>query len=505
MGVFLAKFLFEISYFSIFLSIHINGDRVKLKGILKRLRIVGNGFINYEIKDCFSNSLVVCENSIFVCLNNGFKYVDEAIRNGANTIISEHRFEDKVPGINYINVLNSKKVYAQIINVLHGKYLRKMKIIGVSGTNGKTTVSTLVAHFLAYKGINSLFIGTGKIEYLNKEYKTNNTTPDIKLIALHARNAYLKGIRYIVMEVSSISIMELRVLGIKYDIYAVTNINQDHLDYHKDMQSYTYAKLIPAFNLKTGNKRGLVVNFDEEYSHLFMSFYEGMIITYGLSPTARINANLSASHLEMNLNEQVFRLNNIVMHSYLIGEFNTYNILCLAGIAEILGYTLLEIKDFLKYFYDVPGRMNVIGLHDKTVVIDYAHTPYSVLNVLKTLKSFNPSSLVVVIGAGGNRDKDKRLLIGQTLCLYCDKIFLTNDNPRDEDESSIVLDIAKGIDGEYEIILNRSEAIRKAIMSCPINGIVAIIGKGAEDRQIFKDKVVKYSDLEEVKKIIGGL
>ncbi len=462
------------------------------------LKSIGN-YSNLAVHDVVDITRKLEEvrlNSLYVLIKYSEEDLKTAILKGAKTIITEVEIKDKFDNVNIILVDHCKIAYQKLLSKFYNNRINKMKIIGVTGTNGKTTVTTLLHEFFGYKQLKSIFIGTGEIKYDNFIYDNKNTTPDIKEIYYHLNEAYKLGVRYCFMEVSSISIEELRVHNIPFHAVILTNFSQDHLDYHLNLDNYLNAKCRLFSGLK--KNKYLIINRDEPKYKRFMEYGVGKIITYGIDNPS----DFKASDINYTYYKMDFKINGEEISSFLIGKFNVYNILAVMAAIKSLGFKNTDFINFLKYYHHVDGRLNFIPLKDKLVVIDYAHTPFALESLLKTLKLLNHHEIISVIGCGGNRDKDKRSKIGHVLTNLSDKIILTNDNPRFEDPNMIIDDIKKGIDKEVEVILDRKKAIEYAINNSTENDIIAIIGKGKEKSQNIEGLLIPYSDYDTLIEII---
>ncbi len=483
------------------------GDCVRLFKLLKKVNI--NNCYKKDIKInavvCDSRKVVI--NDIFVCIkgqnHDGHDYVNEAIDKGASVIIYQNDIIKNNPNIYYFRVENSKKIYSQLLEVIYERLQKKVNIIGVTGTNGKTSITTLIHNFFSYKSIPSMLIGTNGIYYGDKLNNSINTTPDIDVIYNCIEKCIKEKIKYLIMEVSSIAIEELRVYGIKFNQLIMTNLTVDHLDYHKDISSYLYTKGIIFSKIKNDNKNFVILNKDDKSFDLFNRISECKVISYGLD-----RAKITAENISYKIDKMSFSIR--IGNSYyeastnLVGKFNVYNILAFVALVYNLGYEINDILYYLTIFRKIPGRMEVFRSENKTLIVDYAHTPDGVKQVLDSIKNMGFKNTWVVMGCGGNRDSSKRSMIGSILDECADNIVLTNDNPRFEDEQKIINDIEEGIKKEHYVCLDRYKAIKLAYDKSSSNDVILILGKGVEKVQIKENEVIKYSDIEAVKDIIGG-
>ena len=405
--------------------------------------------------------------------------------------------------INYIKCDDVKKVTALIAKIFYKDITRKMRLIAVTGTNGKTTITTTLFDYLSYFGYNPLLIGTNGIYFKNMHFHSDNTTPSILKNYDFISECYKKGARHLIMEVSSIGIREARVMYFDFDIVIFTNLNHDHFDYHKNITDYKFSKGLLISDIPFKKNKCVILNYDDETYELYNRIAKAKVYSYGLNDKATI----FATNIIKSLNNTSFRVilgdNKYNVNSHLIGGFNVYNILAIMQVLRFLKMDLLEFIDFLKIYVPVSGRMNQIKYNNRIIIIDFAHTPSSVEAVLSSLKEYSRRKLTVIIGAGGNRDTSKRSLIGKITEMYADKIIFTNDNPREEVPMRIIEDITKEMESKnYEIILDRKKAIEYAIDSSIKDEIIAILGKGSERYQIINGIKYPFSDKECIYKYI---
>ncbi|MFI3329534.1 MAG: UDP-N-acetylmuramoyl-L-alanyl-D-glutamate--2,6-diaminopimelate ligase [bacterium] len=480
---------------------------MRLNTLLNKLNIPQIVINNHKINSLEDNSLDCNLNDVFFVIpsltNDNNKFIEEAITNGAKTIVYENIINNKYSNINYIKVDDVKKTIALSAKLFYKDITKKIKLIGVTGTNGKTTITNLIHDYLCYEGHEVMMIGTNGIFFKKEHYNTNNTTPNLLLMTKVIKQALRKGLEYVVIEVSSIGIREQRVMYFDFDIIILSNVTHDHLDYHKTMIDYKFSKGIIISNMKYKKNKYVILNKDLDNFDFYNKLSEANVVTYSI-----VNqSDYQGVNVNKNINETSFRLlfnhNKYYFKTSLIGGFNVYNILSALACINKLGFSINRFSDFLKLYVNVEGRMDLIKYKDKTVVIDFAHTPDSVENALKTLKEYSNRKLTVIIGAGGNRDKIKRSIIGEITCKYADKIIFTNDNPRDEIPTQIIDDITKEIkEYKYEIILDRKEAIYKALNDSIKDEIIAILGKGSENYQIIMGIKHPFSDKQTVKNYI---
>lgn len=421
------------------------------------------------------DSRLVNEGDTFIALKgekyDGHKFVEEAIRKGAKEVIVEY-------GKYSINTKYVKSTKEYLKEYLKEKF-PNIKVIGVTGTNGKTTTCYLIWQMFKLLGVKCAYIGTLGF-YLNDKIKDLiNTTPgSLELFDL-INEAASKNYRYIVMEVSSQALSQERVDFINFDYAIFTNLTQDHLDYHKTMENYALSKQKLFHLLKSSGVS--IINEDDRYCDIFkVKNY----VTYGYNESDYIIDGITK-----------FKLNDDIYNTKLVGKYNTYNIVAAICLFYQIGYNNKELKKVVSKCECPAGRMDLIIRKRKSAIVDYAHTPDAVLNVLSCVKTLKYNRIITVIGCGGNRDKSKRPLIGEIATKNSDYVIFTSDNPRDENPEDILKDITDKLDNNnYEIESNREIAIKKAIQLLEKNDILILLGKGHEKYQIIKDKKIFFDD-----------
>lgn len=447
------------------------------------------------------HSKEVEENDVFVAVKgsmyNGQDYIQEAIQNGAKTIISEIDMEND-HSVNYIKVDDTRKFLAIIANRFYEDISSKVTLIGVTGTNGKTSVTTFVHQYFRFLNKSITLIGTNGI-YINDEYQEiENTTPNILYILEIFKTSIEKGINHIVMEVSSHAIKQHRIYGLKYDIVLLTNITIDHLDFHKTFEDYRNTKGSFLGSVADGI---VLINKDIDDFSILENICRVKPITYG-----KRNADYQFYDEKCHVHGTEFILEiahqKYKISSNLLGIFNVYNLVAFVAIIDNLNLFNHNTIEFLNSSLEVPGRMELIYHLNRTIVIDFAHTPDGVLNVLQFLNTIKRNRLILVMGCGGMRDKTKRPLIGEIAATYSDYFFITSDNPRWENNQLIMQEIEKGILENvkksplfgYLMIHNRKQAIEEALKYSKEGDIIAILGKGNEEFQIINDQSIPFSD-----------
>ena len=469
---------------------------MKVNRLLKKINL--NLVIENHDVFCITNNSNACiKNSIFVPIvgsrYNGYDFIEEAIKNGAKTIIHD-RYVKKINGINYVSSYNNKKALADLLYYYNYKKINKIKFIGVVGTNGKTTTSTLIYNFLQYVGKRAMLIGTNGVIMSGISKELYNTTPDICILYELIDYAYKNDIEYIVMEASSIGVLEHRVDKIPFKYLIFTNFSEDHLDYHKSMDNYLNAKALLFDKLKSDSYA--IINKDDEAYKRIIKNCDAKIIDYSINDVSMFEA-YSVRYIDEGIR---FRVNHVEYKTNLLGTFNVYNILPLVALSSILGCGHLELSHFLSGFKCVDGRMNLMIKDNKKVIIDYAHTPDAIKLVINEGKKICNGRLYVITGCGGNREREKRPIIGRILSDEEINAIVTTDNPRYEKAEDIINDILSGATKELLVINNREEAINYALNTMNDNDLLLILGKGCEKVISINGHKIKYSDYEVVRK-----
>ena len=420
----------------------------------------------------------------FIAIDNGRNYIEDAIKKGAKKIITE----DKIYSVDTVIVNDTREYLANLLEKKFKKKLNKITLIGITGTNGKTTTSYLIYQLFNLFNIKCAYIGTIGFYLENIIKPLNNTTPDLMELYEIFDECIKKNAQVIVMEVSSHALKLNRVLGLKFDYAIFTNLTHDHLDFHNNLDDYKESKK-RLFNVLKNNKYA-IINSDDKYYKDFM-FDKNNNITYGL------DGNYKILDYSLNINNSSFSLihdkRKYFINLNLPCLYNIYNYVAALSVLNIYGFSIEEIIKKTKYLKAPAGRMDLTN----NVIIDYAHTPDAILNVLKNVKMFKTGKIITIIGCGGNRDKLKRPIIGEIATNNSDYVIFTNDNPRNENEEDIMKDITYNLSNRnYEIIYNREEAIRKGISIKNKNDILLILGKGHEKYQIIKNSKIHFDDKE---------
>ena len=446
-----------------------------------------------------TNSKNVNNNDIFIALpginNDGHNYICDAINNGAEYIICEKGSYNKP----YMIVESTKNFLNEFLSSNFGDLINSMTIIGITGTNVKTTSCFLIYDLLKKLNIKSAYIGTLGFYIDDKISDLNNTTPDILTLYNLLIDCKKYNVKIVVMEVSSHSLELDRVYGIKFDYVVFTNLTQDHLDYHLNMDNYLNSK--KKLFLNNINSIG-ITNVDDKYGNEFKT---NNTITYGFNSN-----DYKILDYKLYLNKVIYKFkykNKIYKVKLNIPcKYNIYNSIISIIILNNLGFKIKKIIKLLSKVEIPAGRMDLIKINKSYVIIDYAHTPDAVYNVLKNVNEYKKGKIYTIIGCGGNRDKLKRSKMGLISTTLSDYVIFTNDNPRNEDPKDIMFDITNNLKNtNYKIIYNRYNAILDGIKMLNKNDIVLILGKGHENYQIINGIKYHFSDKEEVLKIKKAL
>ena len=443
-----------------------------------------------------SDSRKIKKGDIFVALkcevNDGHKYIEKAIENGASKIVAEHG-NYSVPTL---IVEDTRKYITNYLKENYNKYIEEMTIIGITGTNGKTTSAYLTYQALNKLGTKCAYIGTIGF-YLDKKISSlPNTSVDICDTYNLIMEAYMKGYKTVVLEVSSHALANNRLETLRFDYGVFTNLTQDHLDFHKTMENYALAKQKLFTMLKPQGKA--IINIDDEYKQYFLN-EKNNNITYGFNKSDYQikNFKFEASSTQFTY---IHDNKNIDIKTKLIGKFNVYNCMIPIIILDDLGYKNKEVMEELKA---PEGRMDNINYKGNNILIDYAHTPDAILKVINTVKEISKGNIYVVFGCTGDRDRLKRPIMTKIVSELSKYFIITNDDPHYEDPNQIVDDMLKEKDfNNFEVCLDRKEAIRKGIELLKKDDILLILGKGHEEVMIIKDERIPFNDRKVVEEII---
>jgi UDP-N-acetylmuramoyl-L-alanyl-D-glutamate--2,6-diaminopimelate ligase len=483
---------------------------MKLKDLLKDVKTIKcNGSLEIEIEDISCDSRNVSKNNLFVCIK-GFKtdgnaYIKSAIEKGAICIVSEDD-ADVSENITFIKVENSRTALAQIANTFFDYPSKKFKLIGVTGTNGKTTTTYLIKSILEENGHKVGLVGTISNMIGEKVIHTERTTPDALELQRLFKQMVDEHIDTVIMEVSSQGLKLDRVYGCDFDIGVFTNLTRDHIgpNEHPTMEDYLNSKIKLFKMCKYG-----IINLDDEKSKNVIDESKCEVTTFGIEK----EADIKAESIEITDKGVTFRLKyNAKMFNMQIpipGKFTVYNILGAIGACIKLGLNIEKVVEGTKDIKGVPGRAEIVPIdRDFTVIIDFAHTPDALENILSSVKQYSKGRIVTLFGCGGDRDRAKRPIMGETAGRLSDYCIVTSDNPRSEEPEEIINQIEPGVKStkcEYIKIVNRREAIEYALKNAQKNDIIILAGKGHEPYQILKDKTIHFDEREIVREILNTL
>ena len=444
-----------------------------------------------------TNSRKVKPGDTFVAIKgftvDGHDYIEDAIKAGATKIVCEHGSYS----VETLVVPSTKEWVQKYIVDNYKDEVNKLRIIGVTGTNGKTTTCFLTYQALKKLGVNAAYMGTIGFYYGDTKYELNNTTPEILDLYSYFIEALEQGVTDVVMEVSSHSLCEKRVEGLEFSEVAFTNLTEDHLDYHKTMENYLNAKLLI---LKQIKKDGVViVNNDDDYGKYFEV---GNYKTLGYSGDNYKILDYSQTDKGTLISFMVDG-KKYEIETNLRSKFNVYNYLTCLALLNNLGFSIEEIAEVTKSIYPPKGRCEQIAVNGGEAVIDYAHTPDAVDKIISAFLENKKGKVITIVGCGGDRDPLKRPIMGNIASEKSDYVIFTSDNPRTEDPKAILDDIIKGvIKYNYEVEIDRPTAIRKGLDMIGKNDVLLILGKGHEDYQIIGHTKHHLDDAEEVKKYL---
>lgn len=433
------------------------------------------------------DSRKIQEGDTFVAIKgyktDGHNYIEDAIKNGAKKIIAEHGNYE----VETLIVKDTKEYLKKYLEQTYKNIIDDMTIIGVTGTNGKTTISYLIYQVLNKIGKKCSMIGTLGYYKEKEEEPLTNTCPDIATMYELIIDSYNSGYKYLVLEASSQGLKEGRLYGVKFDYAIFTNLTHDHLDYHKSMNDYLNSKLLLFKALKPKGKG--IVNIDDKYNKYFTS---NNTITYGFK---------KCDYQISDYKEYNFKLNDEEIKNNLLGKHNAYNITATIVLLEQLKIEKEKIKRIIQELKAPNGRMEIINYNTNKIIIDYAHTPDAIKKVLETLNNYN--NIYAVFGCTGNRDRLKRPLMTKQLLDKCKKLIITEDDLYDEEFNNIVNDMIEDQEKDnYEIIEDRKQAIKQGIEYLKEKDILLVLGKGHEKYIKIKNDLIKHNDKETILNII---
>ena len=453
------------------------------------------------------DSRLISDGDMYIAITgvnvDGHSFISQAIQNGANCIVCEKTPDIKTDGIVYVNVKSSRKALAIISSNYFDNPSSKLNLIGVTGTNGKTTIATLLFDLYTELEIKSGLISTVKISYDNKNFQANQTTPDSLSINRFLSEMVNSNVRYCFMEVSSHGIDQNRTDGLVFKGGVFTNLTHDHLDYHESFENYRDTK--KQFFDSLSNNSFALTNNDDKNGMVMLQNTIADKYTYSLNSVSDFKAKI----LESSFDGMLLKINSTEFWSKLVGKFNAYNILSVYSAASILGLPKNELLKAMSSLDAVAGRFQFYKKNKITAIVDYAHTPDALENILNSINEIKTSenNLITVVGCGGNRDKSKRPLMGDIASNLSSKVIFTSDNPRFEDPEIIIEEMISGVrstnSNKTISISNRKEAIKAACQFARTNDIILVAGKGHESYQEVKGVRSDFDDFEIVKELLN--
>ena len=467
------------------------------------------GSTNQEIVDLQIDSRLVQAGTAFVAIKgvqvDGHQFIETAIEKGAKVIVCETLPAVRKEGITYIVVANTQEAVALMAHQYYGQPSTKIKLVGVTGTNGKTTVATLLFKLFSEMGYNCGLVSTVQNQIGERIIPATHTTPDaIRLNAL-LYEMVAAGCTHVFMESSSHAIHQHRITGLQFTGAAFTNITHDHLDYHETFEEYVRVK--KAFFDHLGPNAFAITNLDDPNGAVMLANTKAKQFSYALHAPATYKGKI----LENQLTGLVLNVNEIEVHCRLIGTFNAYNFLAVYGIAIQLGEQSEQVLTVLSALTGAEGRFDYIISSEGSIgIVDYAHTPDAIQNVLETIAKLKKGgeTVITVVGCGGDRDKTKRPVMAQVACDLSDKVIFTSDNPRSEDPNQIIKDMELGLSSaakrKYVNIVDRYEAIKAAVSFSKPGDIILIAGKGHEKYQDIKGVKSDFDDKQILQNIFNS-
>jgi len=485
---------------------------MKLSKLLKNTKYnILSGSTDIDINGMSIDSRKIQKSNLFFCITgfnvDGHNFIDAAVKNGAVAIVVEKDIKKIYKGITVVKVDDTREAISQICNIFYDYPSKKFNLIGITGTNGKTSSTYFMESILKQHNCNVGVIGTIETRINGNKVKfdfATSTTPDtIELNQLFVKMISEK-VDNVVMEVSSHALELEKVDCCDFDIAIFTNLTQDHLDLHKTMENYCNAKARLFKMCKYG-----IINADDKYSHKIIEQSNCEITTFSIDN----ESNLKAKNIEYNMDNVKFTVNinnkDVDFILNVPGRFSVYNALGVIAAALKMNIPIDVIQKGISSVKGVPGRIqNIKNNKGFNVIVDYAHTPDGLENIIKAVREFTNRKVITVFGCGGDRDKKKRPIMGNIAAKLSDYTIITSDNPRSEEPIDILKDIevaVKNVTDNYEMFVDRKEAIFKAIKIAKKGDSVIIAGKGHEDYEIFKDKTIHFDDAETAKEALEDL
>lgn len=480
----------------------------KLSDILYKVATTAlAGNTDIDIKDVQIDSRKVQEGSLFIAVKgvavDGHQFISKAVELGAAAVVCEEIPSSQKEGVTYVETSDSAEAAGLIAHNFYDQPTTKLKLIGVTGTNGKTTIATLLYKLFTCLGYKCGLLSTVENQIAGKVIPATHTTPDAVSLNALVKQMVEEGCEYAFMEVSSHAIHQRRIAGLEFVGALFSNITHDHLDYHKTFDEYIKAK--KRFFDDLSASAFAITNIDDKRGNVMLQNTAAKKYSYSL----RTIADFKGKILENSLTGLVMTVNDQEVHFRLIGEFNAYNLLAVYGAAICLGEDKAKVLQCLSNTTGAEGRFDyIISPKDRIIaIVDYAHTPDALVNVLSTIKKLKQGheQVITVVGCGGDRDRTKRPIMGEAACEYSDKAIFTSDNPRSEDPQEILREMETGLSSaarrKYISIVDRKEAIKTAVSMAKPEDIVLIAGKGHEKYQEIKGVKHHFDDKEVLQEI----
>ena len=475
-----------------------------------------DGAANTPVTGITSDSRNVQPGDLFVCISgvhvDGAAFAAQAVEKGAVAVLTTKHL-DLPKGTVQIMTPEIHHALEDMVPYFYDYPGKKMRMIGVTGTNGKTTTTHIIAHILRAAGHHVGVLGTIHALIDDEELPIHNTTPDVVELQRFLALMLEKGMTHVVMEVSSHALALNRVAGIEFDTAVFTNLTQDHLDFHKTMENYVAAKAKLFQSLSAPDhikdNKTAIVNIDDDWADHILRACHCKVLTYGVEK----KADLQGSNLKVELKKSSFDVTgpfgSVHLNMNITGLFNVYNTLAAIGAAHAEGVDTKTIDSAIQTFHAVAGRFELVEAgQDFAIVVDYSHTPDSLEKALTTARAMKPNRIIAVFGCGGDRDRTKRPIMGKIAAQEADIPIVTSDNPRSEDPEAIVREVEAGVEQglkpgqHHEVIVDRRSAIRRAVELAKTGDIILIAGKGHETYQILNSGTIHFDDREEARNAV---
>ena len=479
----------------------------KLKDILYNVNVTEIfGSTNRDVINISFDSRKIIKGGVFVAIKgqkfNGHDYILFAIKQGVKIIIFEEKIQNYVPGITYVKVQDSSKSLSVIASNFYDNPSSKLKLIGVTGTNGKTTIVNILYQLFSMLGAKVGMLSTIENKILDRTFSAKYTTPDALEINYLLNKMLKEKCEYCFMEVSSHAISQSRIFGLKFSAGIFTNITHDHLDYHKSFDNYINVK--KRFFTSLSKTSFALINKDDNNSLKMVENCNAKVITYSLKSVSDFKCKV----VENQFNGMLLNISKVDVWVKLSGRFNAYNILSAYAIAKQFNFLKEDILTNLSIINSPEGRFQSLVFDSVTGIVDYAHTDDALKNILTTINDIRvDQQLITVLGCGGDRDKLKRPIMTKTAVNLSSLVILTSDNPRTEDPNEIIKDMISGLNTKQKkktlIIIDRSQAIKTACKIIKKNGIILIAGKGHEKYQEIDNERYEFDDYIELKKAMN--